>query len=171
MKDRASRIRYLRTQAKPAKMTQAALAREIGVDRAAVTNWEGGGGISRENLKKVADYFRISIDWIEQGTGEPPSNIRPDTPKIEARRAELPNVCPYTRDEAIEAIRFALAGLGVPGFSPNDCLEFAETVIGALEAPPSGIPGMSKLDKARSRIEDAIEKFSTIKRREGRADA
>lgn len=168
MKTRAARIKYLRTQF---GTTQAGFAKYLGVNRGAVGNWELGRDISRENLRKISELTGASIDWIEKNVGDVPTNIRRPLEISDSIELPSPNACSYTRDELIEAIRFGMSQLQIDCFSELDCLTFAETVVEALEAKTSGIPGMSRLDKARSRIEDAIEKFSLPKRRSDQADS
>lgn len=46
------------------------LAADIGVSRGAVGNWERGQGIKRENLQKIADYYKVSFDWLATNRGE-----------------------------------------------------------------------------------------------------
>ena len=47
--------------------TQAALARHCGVSTAAVAQWVKNGGISLENLIKVAEFFEVSAEWLQSG--------------------------------------------------------------------------------------------------------
>lgn len=66
----ADRIRYLREEVLSA--TQEEFAKHLNVERGAVGNWESGGGIKMDNLKKIADRFRVSTDWLANGRGEKP---------------------------------------------------------------------------------------------------
>lgn len=56
-----------------AKMTQAALARLVGVERAAVSQWETGQSktLKGENLLKVAEALGVSPRWLSSGKDSP----------------------------------------------------------------------------------------------------
>lgn len=57
-----NRIRELR---KKARLSQQALANQIGVFRNTISNWETGySQISLENAKNVAEYFGVTIDYL-----------------------------------------------------------------------------------------------------------
>lgn len=61
-KQTQNRIRELR---KKARLSQQALADQIGVFRNTVSNWETGySQISLENAKNVAEYFGVTIDYL-----------------------------------------------------------------------------------------------------------
>lgn len=61
------RIKALR---KHLGITGKKLAQDIGVTRGAVGNWERGHGIKRENLRKIADHYKISFEWLAMNRGE-----------------------------------------------------------------------------------------------------
>lgn len=61
-KQTQNRIRELR---KKSRLSQQALADQIGVFRNTISNWETGySQISLENAKNVAEYFGVSIDYL-----------------------------------------------------------------------------------------------------------
>ena len=61
-KQTQNRIRELRKQS---RLSQQALADQIGVFRNTISNWETGySQISLENAKKVAEYFGVTIDYL-----------------------------------------------------------------------------------------------------------
>lgn len=61
-KQTKNRIRDLRKQY---RLSQQALADQIGVFRNTISNWETGySQISLENAKKVAEYFGVTIDYL-----------------------------------------------------------------------------------------------------------
>lgn len=61
-KQTQNRIRDLR---KKARLSQQALADQIGVFRNTISNWETGySQISLENAKNVAEYFGLTIDYL-----------------------------------------------------------------------------------------------------------
>lgn len=50
---------------KKSRLSQQALADQIGVFRNTISNWETGySQISLENAKKVAEYFGVTIDYL-----------------------------------------------------------------------------------------------------------
>lgn len=69
----ADRINYLR---KLSGLTQYALADQADVTRGAVSTWGRGYNISDENLAKLADVFGVSPEWIRDGEGETPTDVR-----------------------------------------------------------------------------------------------
>lgn len=66
----ASRIKFVR---KGAGLSQEAFGAQLGVSRGAVGNWELGGEISRDNLQAIAKRWRVTLDWLMDGKGQPPS--------------------------------------------------------------------------------------------------
>lgn len=61
-KQTQNRIRDLR---KKARLSQQALADQIGVFRNTISNWETGySQISLENAQNVAEYFGVTIDYL-----------------------------------------------------------------------------------------------------------
>ena len=61
-KQTQNRIRDLRKQS---RLSQQALADQIGVFRNTISNWETGySQISLENAKNVAEYFGVTIDYL-----------------------------------------------------------------------------------------------------------
>ena len=61
-KQTQNRIRELR---KKGRLSQQALADQIGVFRNTISNWETGySQISLENAQKVAEYFGVTIEYL-----------------------------------------------------------------------------------------------------------
>ena len=61
-KQTQNRIKELRKQS---RLSQQALADQIGVFRNTISNWETGySQISLENAKKVAEHFGVTIDYL-----------------------------------------------------------------------------------------------------------
>ena len=61
-KQTQNRIRELR---KESRLSQQALADQIGVFRNTISNWETGySQISLENAQNVAEYFGVTIDYL-----------------------------------------------------------------------------------------------------------
>lgn len=56
-----------------------AVAKDAGIGRSTLSDWKTGKHIpNRENMKKIADFFHVSIDYLM--TGEIPSLQKPETP-------------------------------------------------------------------------------------------
>jgi len=70
-KERGSRIAFVREHI--LRKTQEQLGADLGVDRQAVTNWEGGGGILFKNALKIADLSNVPAEWITHGRGQAPA--------------------------------------------------------------------------------------------------
>lgn len=64
------RIKYLREEV--LGVEQDDVARDLGVSRGAVGNWELGKGAKLENLQRMASRYHISFDWLATGAGEAP---------------------------------------------------------------------------------------------------
>ena len=45
-------------------MTQAELAKTVGVSRATVIRWEGGAPIHQEKLIELCGIFKCNLDWL-----------------------------------------------------------------------------------------------------------
>lgn len=69
-KDRGERFRYLRENL--LQISQEQFAKELGVERGAVGNWELGHGVKTANLSIIAKRYRISLQWLANGEGETP---------------------------------------------------------------------------------------------------
>lgn len=70
-KERGERFRYLREDVLGIQ-SQEQFAKELGVERGAVGNWELGGGVKMENLAKIANTYRIPLEWLANGQGDGP---------------------------------------------------------------------------------------------------
>lgn len=97
------RIRRARTQR---KLTQAALALEVGVHRSAVAQWEQHEGTTPGvvHLGRIADALHVSFEWLATGRGRM---------KIDAAhepRERIPKE--FALDEMEESILFASRHLG-----------------------------------------------------------
>lgn len=78
----------IRTARLRANLTQAQLARQIGVTRTAVVNWESGTNPARptgKRLEKICRLTEVSWEWLATGRGQ--AKLSPDT--IPAVDAEL----------------------------------------------------------------------------------
>ena len=64
---------------KAAGLTQAALGRMMNAAQNSVSNWENGTREpSNEDLKKLANYFGVSIDYLLEHTDDPdPASEKP----------------------------------------------------------------------------------------------
>jgi phage repressor protein C with HTH and peptisase S24 domain len=70
-RDRGERFRYLREEVLGIQ-SQDQFAKDLGVERGAVGNWELGGGVKMENLTKIASTYRVPLEWLAYGRGERP---------------------------------------------------------------------------------------------------
>lgn len=70
-KERGERFRYLREEVLRIA-SQDEFAKQLKVERGAVGNWELGGGVKMENLKKISERYRVPIDWLAYGSGDKP---------------------------------------------------------------------------------------------------
>ena len=52
-------------------LTQEDLAREVGVTRGAVGNWELGRGVKLGHILKLAEVLRVDFNWLATGRGSP----------------------------------------------------------------------------------------------------
>ena len=59
----------LRTERNAAQLTQLDLANVCAITKAAVSQWERGGGIRPDNLFALADRLRVDAKWLATGKG------------------------------------------------------------------------------------------------------
>lgn len=67
MESTGERIKRVR---KSAALTQVQFAKQLGVSRGAVANWERDEGVKLDNLKKIAERFECSVEWLSSGNSE-----------------------------------------------------------------------------------------------------
>jgi transcriptional regulator with XRE-family HTH domain len=60
--------KLIKARLKELKKTQGWLAEQVGVSNVAVTKWIKSGNLSRENLSKVADALKLSVDMLLGGS-------------------------------------------------------------------------------------------------------
>jgi transcriptional regulator with XRE-family HTH domain len=66
------RIRECR---KRKNMSQSELAEEIGVSDNTISNMDTGNNkVKLENIEKVANFFKVSLDYLVKGVGQAPSD-------------------------------------------------------------------------------------------------
>lgn len=57
------------------RMSQSELAEAIGVSDNTISNMEtGNNNVKLENIEKVADFFKVSLDYLVKGVGQTPSD-------------------------------------------------------------------------------------------------
>ena len=64
----ADKIRVLR---KEKKLTQAEVAKEVGLSARGYQDLELGAKPSYENLRNIADFYDVSVDWLMGRTDNP----------------------------------------------------------------------------------------------------
>lgn len=57
------------------------VASEIGISSGSITKWKKGGIPSDTNLKKVADYFGVSVNYFKDNVSDDDSDIPLPTPE------------------------------------------------------------------------------------------
>jgi phage repressor protein C with HTH and peptisase S24 domain len=72
MKTFADRLKALR---EAEGLTQAAMAKRLGVSRGALANWEVGGEIANDNLRRISEQFDATMDWLVAGRGRAPGSL------------------------------------------------------------------------------------------------
>ena len=83
MKTIADRIRFLRENVSGVSQEEFAMA--IGVTRGAVGNWELGGKISYNNMKRISGLYNIPTAWIADG--QDADNVFEQLPKKMRQRS------------------------------------------------------------------------------------
>ena len=109
--------------------TQVTFAAAMGISRGAVSNWEAGGGITRENLTKVAEITGASIEWLMTGAGA--SGVET---LDKGALFQLGNLPPLDVDFLGALLSATLAALGL---SADKSAFLARAVIGAARRPQS----------------------------------
>ncbi|MBS7532095.1 helix-turn-helix transcriptional regulator [Ancylobacter sonchi] len=68
---------------KEAGLSQAEFAKQLGVSRGAVGNWEHDKGIKTENLLSIADRFGRSLDWLSGNSPDGRADTSPELPSTD----------------------------------------------------------------------------------------
>lgn len=96
----AERLSALRAQT---DATQQEVAHYVGVSRPTVTQWESGAKVpSRDNLSRLADLFRISLDEMLRGTDV---GARPEAADEAETLRLLRQASPSVRDAVLTILR------------------------------------------------------------------
>jgi phage repressor protein C with HTH and peptisase S24 domain len=62
------------------KRTQDEFAVTLGLGRASVANWERGGHVTGDNLMRIADQEKVSLEWLKDGVGSMTNDRNSPTP-------------------------------------------------------------------------------------------
>lgn len=89
------------------KKSKSKVAEEIGLSRASAYGWTNGAVPSDVNLKKIADYFGVTIEYLK---GEEQAEKNP-LPENEERIKQLYELTEGLTDEDINVLRAFAAGL------------------------------------------------------------
>lgn len=77
----AMRLRPLRAQT---GLTQSEVAAAVGIERSTLAGLESGAAnAGRETLAALADYYKVSLDYLEKGTTAPGQELPLDTAQTE----------------------------------------------------------------------------------------
>ena len=90
------------------KRTQEGVAKQIGVSRARYSHYENGRSEpDYETLKKLADYYKVTIDYLLTGT-EKKKNIEDEIadPDLQIAYRDMQEFSPESRQQAIEFIQY-----------------------------------------------------------------
>jgi transcriptional regulator with XRE-family HTH domain len=95
-----ARVREARTNA---KLSQRALAEQVGVGRRTVQLWEAGtGGITWGNIEQVAIATGVEVDWLAGQVDDVPAGV--------GQRPELDEIRQVVSDAVRQEITDGLAG-------------------------------------------------------------
>ena len=95
----ALRIREARIMA---GLSQAQVARLLGVHRPSVTGIEAGNRrVSAEELAQMANLFDVSVAWL---VGEAPETIQSDDPRVQLAARELGRLEPDQLDRLLKLL-------------------------------------------------------------------
>ncbi|MDN5387405.1 MULTISPECIES: HTH-type transcriptional regulator Xre [Bacillus] len=90
------------------KRTQEEVAKQIGVSRARYSHYENGRSEpDYETLKKLADYYKVTIDYLLTGM-EKKKPIEDDIadPDLQIAYRDMQEFSPESRQQAIEFIQY-----------------------------------------------------------------
>lgn len=73
--DIGERIRLLREKK---NLTQAELGKDFNISDAGVSFWEVNGVKQKQLLKKIADYFGVSLEYLKEGKQDNPTKTKKD---------------------------------------------------------------------------------------------
>lgn len=142
--------------------TAAEFGRLLGVSRQAVTNWELGKGVSRQNLDKISKFFNIPVGWLMNGPDDGPIPFldinSASAPAEIARVASGPD---FTFEEAVELLTAVFQSIGQSD-SPETRVEariVARAVIRAFRTPPTHPRSSLSESEKLSQVSEAIRLF------------
>lgn len=97
------RLKHLR-----GKRTQEEVAKQIGVSRARYSHYENGRSEpDYETLKKLADYYKVTIDYLLTGAEHDRSlEDAFDDPDLQIAYQDMKEFSPESRQQAIEFIQY-----------------------------------------------------------------
>ncbi|MFO6495008.1 MULTISPECIES: HTH-type transcriptional regulator Xre [unclassified Bacillus (in: firmicutes)] len=90
------------------KRTQEEVAKQIGVSRARYSHYENGRSEpDYETLKKLADYYKVTIDYLLTGAEKKePLQDSLDDPDLQIAYRDMREFSPESRQQAIEFIQY-----------------------------------------------------------------
>jgi transcriptional regulator with XRE-family HTH domain len=138
------RIRRARVDA---KLSQAALAKVLGVTRNAVSIWEAGGSPSSEHLRNAAVALNVSYEWLATGRGAQARGRVPglrllgtvaaglwsEVPELQENLLERVPVAPDTRYPADAQYALRVQGTSIDKVAPNG------SIIAVVDIAAAGI--------------------------------
>lgn len=102
------RLRPLRAQL---DVTQADVAAAVGIERSTYAGLESGAAMaSRSTLAALADYYKVSIDYLENGTSPPSEQLAFDTAQSE-EEATILRIVRLLNDDQRRALVVSLRAL------------------------------------------------------------
>ena len=85
-----------------------AVLKKIGIDKSNNTKWSNGSVPAKRNLKKIADYFGVTVEYLK---GEEDQATKKPLSENEERLRELYNLTADLSDSEITALKAFCAGL------------------------------------------------------------
>lgn len=73
---------------------------DVGLQKPAVTRWKNGGLPTDVTIKRLADYFGVSFQWLKSGEG--PEEEIPSVPEEDEREKRLMELLRHLPDEAYQ---------------------------------------------------------------------
>jgi hypothetical protein len=112
-----------------------------------VNNWERGKGISRENIRKIAECYGVWVDWLMNGPEDSPIQFVA-TAQAE-QRAALPDRAVWT--VAVDEM------LRVMGLTPQIAGELVAMIERTATANSTAFPGMTAEETTRMVVRRLVE--------------
>lgn len=93
------------------KKTPSVVADELGFARSSITKWKSGATLRAANLKRVADYFGVPVEYFSESTPEEKEIATALNDKVEAIMKVYDMLTPENKERFSDSLSEILSAL------------------------------------------------------------